>query len=153
MPVTKSTRSEQVYRALNPLGDPFQYDSSRDNELDLIGLILWATEGDKTQISLANGNANIIKKYLEFLRIVCNLKEEKISCVIHCHDTLSYNQCLDYWSALTQIPHARFKKPFVKRDTGGTRKYPYGICRIVANNIKLVQIFMKRLEQLGLERV
>jgi hypothetical protein len=85
-----SRQSERVYKAHNPHGDPFYYDPSRDVQLDIIGLLLWATEGDKTQLSLANGNPALIKKYLEFLRIVCRLREDKIKAVIHCHDSLPY---------------------------------------------------------------
>src|SRR3989344_550825 len=137
MQLLKLTRSEQTYRALNPLGDPFRYEPDVDRNLEIIGLVLWATEGDRTQISLANGNQNIILKYLKFLRLICNFNEKKIKCVIHCHDTLSYEECIRYWSKLTGISRNKFRKPFIKKDKGGTRKYPYGICRIVASNIKL----------------
>jgi hypothetical protein len=145
-----SKQSERVYRALNPKGDPFNYDPGRDQQLDIIGLLLWATEGDKTQLSLANGNPAIIRKYLEFLRIVCRFEEGKIKAVIHCHDTLSYNQCLKYWSKITDISPNRFNKPFIKVDTGGNRKFPFGILRVVAGNIMLVQRFKERLAELGL---
>lgn len=147
-----SKQSERVYKALNPKGDPFHYDPKRDQQLNLIGLLLWATEGDKTQLSLANGNPAIIKKYVEFLRKICRFDEKRIKAVIHCHDTLPYNTCLRFWSRITNIPIARFNRPFVKQDKGGTRKYPYGILRIVANNTKLIQCFKERLAELGLPR-
>ena len=83
------TRSLTVYHQRNPNGDPFKYTPEVDPALNMIGLILWATEGDKTQLSLANGNPSVICKYLEFLLKICNLKEDKIRAVIHCHDTLS----------------------------------------------------------------
>ncbi len=146
------TRSITVYAQLNPQGDPFSYKPEVDRTLEIIGLVLWATEGDKTQISLANGNVAIIKKYLEFLRVICHFKEEKIKAVIHCHDSLSYDKCLSHWSKLTSIPPERFNKPFIKHDHGGTRKYPYGILRIVGYNVKLIQLFKERLKDLGLER-
>lgn len=146
------TRSSTVYNQLNPQGNPFSYKPENDQILDIIGLVLWATEGDKTQISLANGNIAIIKKYLEFLRVICNFKEERIKAVIHCHDSLPYDKCLYYWSKLTNIPIERFNKPFIKHDKGGTRKFPYGILRIVGYNVKLVQLFKERLKDLGLER-
>lgn len=146
------TQSEIVYKALNPTGDPFNYNLKGRKQLEIIGLILWATEGDKSQLSLSNGNPTIISRYLEFLRKVCNLKEERIKAVIHCHDTLSYKVCLKYWSKVTNIPPSRFTKPYIKTDHGGERKYPYGIVRIVANNIKLVRIFNERLRDLGLSK-
>ena len=146
------TQSEIVYRSLNPFGDPFCYNPKGYKRLETIGLVLWATEGDKTQLSLSNGNPDIIKKYLEFLRKVCNFKEEKIRAVIHCHDTLPYKDCAGYWSKTTSIPLSRFRKPYVKKDLGGRRKYPYGILRIVASNIKLIRIFNERLRGLGLSK-
>ncbi len=145
-----SQQSKRVYLSLNPKGDPFDYDSSRDPQLELIGLLLWATEGDKTQLSLANGNAAIIQKYLSFLRIICRFQEERIKAVVHCHDTLSYSKCLGYWAKITKIPPTRFNKPFIKKDHGGTRNYPYGILRVVATNIKLVHHFKERLAGIGL---
>ncbi|MDP3997564.1 MAG: hypothetical protein Q8P73_03630 [bacterium] len=145
-----SAQSERVYNALHPNGDPFNYKPSKNRELEIMGLLLWATEGDKTQLSLANGNASIIQKYLEFLRNVCRLKESLIRAVIHCHDSTSYSECLKYWSQVTHIPPSRFKKPFIKPDKGGNRNYPYGIVRVVACNQKLQLLFKERLTNLGL---
>lgn len=146
------TRSNSVYHTLNPEGDPFRYTPEKDPLLEVIGLVLWITEGDKTQLSLSNGNPTIIQQYLNFLRIVCNLNEKKIKAVIHCHDTLPYTRCIQYWSELTNIPHSRFNKPYIKRDSGGTRKYPYGILRIAVSNVRLQQLFKDRLLTLGLVR-
>lgn len=99
---TLSKQSLQVYNALNPNGDPFTYDPANNRELEIIGLLLWATEGDKTQLSLANGNPFIIAKYLNFLRNVCHLEETKIKAVIHYHDTTPYAECLKYWVKITK---------------------------------------------------
>ncbi|MDP3729421.1 MAG: hypothetical protein Q8R26_01530 [bacterium] len=152
MPKKSLTRGETVYKLRNPSGDPFNYRPHINTELEIIGLILWVTEGDKTQLSLSNGNPNIIKKYLEFLRKICDFKEEKIKAVIHCHDTLPYKSCIRYWSQITGISPSRFKKPYIKKDKGGKRKYPYGILRITASNTKLVRIFNERLKDLSLSR-
>ena len=146
------TRSDSIYKFRNPNGNPFHYNPKNNQELELIGLTLWATEGDRTQLSLSNGNLTIIKKYLEFIRKVCNFHEEKIKAVIHCHDTLPYKDCVKYWSRITEIPASRFTKPYIKKDHGGTRKYPYGIIRIAASNIKLVRIFNERLKELGFSK-
>lgn len=145
-----SAQSKRTYRALNPDGDPFSYDPSRGRELEIIGLLLWVTEGDKTQLSLANGNPSIIKKYLEFLRIICRLNENRITAVIHCHESTKYSVCLKYWSGVTGLPPQRFRKPFLKPDKGGNRNYPYGIVRIVAQNRKLQLLFNERLTEFGL---
>jgi len=146
------TRSETIYKLRNPSGDPFDYKPNKNKILAIIGLLLWITEGDKTQLSLSNGNPSIIKRYLDFLRNICNLNEKKIKAVIHCHDTLPYKKCLSYWSNLTNIPKHRFTKPHIKKDRGGNRKYPNGIIRIAASNNKLVRIFNERLKELNLYR-
>ncbi len=147
-----ATRSETVYRIRNGGKDPFRYTPDVDLTLEIIGLLLWVTEGDRSQLSLSNGNPSIIRKYLEFLRRICNFDEQRIKAVIHCHDSVPYGECLDYWSGLTGIPPERFTKPFLKSDHGGKRRYPFGIARIVANNIKLIQLFKERLQALGLDR-
>ena len=147
-----SSRSKTVYTIRNPDGDPFCYSPETDPTLEIIGLVLWITEGDKTQCSLANGNVSVIKKYLEFLRRICLFEEKRIKAVIHCHDTMPYNECLTYWSKNTGIPAERFNKPYLKKDKGGSRTYPYGICRIVGTNIRLIKIFKDRLKALGLVR-
>jgi len=149
---SKEKQRERIYKILNPGGDPFRYSSKFNPQLELIGLILWATEGDKTQVSLANGNPSVIQMYLKFLRTICNLREDKIKVVIHCHDTLPYKSCLSFWSKITGIEPNRFRKPYIKRDKGGKRKYPYGICRIVASNIKLVALLKRRLNEIGMSR-
>jgi len=147
-----SVKNEALYKFLNPEGDPFRYNPKTDKDLEIIGLVLWLSEGDRTQLSLANGNPNIIRKYLRFLREICNFKEEKIRAVIHCHDTLSYKSCIRYWSKVTKIPFSRFRKPFIKKDKGGKRNYPYGILRIVAQNVKLINIFNERLKEMDLSK-
>ena len=147
-----SVRSASVYRARNPDGDPFNYRPQGRRELEIIGLVLWATEGDRTQLSLSNGNPMIIRKYLDFLRHVCHVHESKIKAVIHYHDTLPYYKCVSYWSKITSIEPKRFTKPYSKHDQGSTRKYPHGIVRIAASNIKLVAIFNERLRELGLSK-
>ena len=152
MPRKSLTRSISVYKIRNPGGDPFDYKPRSDPKLELIGLVLWATEGDKTQVSLSNGNPTIIKKYLEFLRKICHFNENKIKAVIHCHDTLPYKKCFKYWSKLTRIPTRHFTKPYIKKDHGGIRKYPYGIIRIAVSNIRLVRIFNERLRKMGLSK-
>lgn len=149
-PIFPSKQSERIYKALNPKGDPFDYNPKREKQLEIVGLVLWATEGDKSQLSLANGNPAIISKYLKFLRVICRFEEKRIKAVIHCHDTLSYKECLGYWSKITKIPPSRFNKPYIKKDKGGTQKYPYGILRVVAMNMKLVHHFKERLVELGL---
>jgi hypothetical protein len=149
---SKEKQRERIYKLLNPNGDPFAYSPKANPELELIGLILWATEGDKTQISLANGNPRVIQMYLKFLRKICRLREDKIKVVIHCHDTLPYKSCLTFWSNITGIEPDRFRKPYIKRDKGGERKYPYGICRIVASNTKLVALLKQRLTEIGMPR-
>ncbi|MBI2676653.1 MAG: hypothetical protein HYX21_01690 [Candidatus Yanofskybacteria bacterium] len=146
------TRSASIYKYKNPSGDPFDYKPEISRELEIVGLLLWVTEGDRTQLSLANGNPTIILRYLDFLRKICGLKEEKIKAVVHCHDTLPYKKCLGYWSEITNIPKTRFTKPYIKPDKGGHRKYPYGILRIAAMNIKLIRIFNERLRELGLSK-
>ncbi len=146
------SQSETIYRVLNPNGDPFRYRPNNLKELEIIGLVLWVTEGDRTQLSLSNGSPSIIATYLDFLRRVCHLKEEKIKAVIHCHDTIPYDQCISFWSKITKISYDRFTKPHIKKDHGGKRKYPYGILRIAATNIKLVRIFNERLKELNLSR-
>ncbi len=149
---SKEKQSDRIYKLLNPNGDPFAYSLKTNPELELIGLILWATEGDKTQVSLANGNPYVIQTYLKFLRIICNLREDKIKAVIHCHDTLPYKSCLMFWSKITEIEPARFRKPYIKHDKGGQRKYPFSICRIVASNTKLVALLKQRLTEIGMPR-
>ena len=56
------------------------------------------------------------------------------------------------WSEVTGITTERFTKPYIKRDRGGQRNYPYGILRVVACNIELVRIFNERLKELGIPR-
>jgi hypothetical protein len=55
------TRSETIYKLRNPAGDPFDYNPNKNKILEIVGLLLWVTEGDKTQLSLSNGNPSIIK--------------------------------------------------------------------------------------------
>ncbi|PIR88254.1 MAG: hypothetical protein COU10_00180 [Candidatus Harrisonbacteria bacterium CG10_big_fil_rev_8_21_14_0_10_45_28] len=65
---------------------------------------------------------------------------------------MPYKSCLAYWSKITGIPVSRFTKPYIKVDKGGNRKYPYGIVRIAASNMKLLAVFNERLRDFGLSK-
>lgn len=139
--------SDAIYIKNNPDGDPFNITSINSNkkvELLALGIGLFLGEGCKTshdKVSFSNSNSIIIKIFLNFLRKICCVRENKIKAELNIFNDRSYEDCLNYWIKVTQIPSDRFYKPQIRESKGGTykNKSKYGTINVTVNNTKLLK--------------
>ena len=95
----------------------------RKNELWLAGLMLYWAEGTKSQdIGFSNSDPNIIRLAMKWFRDVCRIPEEKFRVCLHRHSGQDETAMRIFWSEVTQLPLAQFRKSYVKQEGSGHRK-------------------------------
>ena len=90
--------------------------------------LYWA-EGNKKDFELINSSPELIKIFVEGLRELLKLPNDRIKSSIRIYDSLDKNVCLRFWSELLGIP----KEDFGRMDVlpGNKKgKLKYGMCRI-----------------------
>ncbi|MDD2680052.1 MAG: hypothetical protein PHO03_04575 [Candidatus Omnitrophica bacterium] len=139
--------SESVYVKQNPSGNPFNIKTQlteRDRELFISGLMLYWAEGsrrNKHVIQLANLDHRMLSLFIEFLRKICGVKEEKLTLNIQLYRKFNRETTKNYWSRALGIPK-RFIAVNIHSDIRSKFKNQwskYGIVRIEVRNVKLKQ--------------
>lgn len=99
---------------------------SRDLSI-AIAMLYWS-EGTKKKCEFINSDGMMIKSYLNILRKILNVPEERIKPTLRIFSKMNRKQCLNYWSRITKIPKSKF---IIRLNDGGTRgRTKYGMCRI-----------------------
>lgn len=87
------------------------------NELKLLGIMAYWTEGSKTEdglVQFTNSDSAFIKFILRWLRDVCKVREEKLRIHLRVHPDVDKRTVENYWSRITGIPLAQFHKTTAK---------------------------------------
>ena len=85
--IDRRSRSEALYRRLNPFGDPFQIKNNltqKDLFLKGLGLGIYWGEGNKVSpyvISVTNTDPFMLQSFILFLKVICSVKSEKIGLI------------------------------------------------------------------------
>lgn len=144
--ISRRSSSEATYQQKNPKGDPFKLvpiNTLEKTELLVLGIGLFLGEGnkrDRFHVRFTNSDSKIIKVFLSFIRKICCVQEQKIQAFINIFDDRAYEECLNYWVKITEIPPIRFYKPTIRPRKIGTykNKSKYGTITIVVSNTKLL---------------
>ena len=113
--------------------------SNRD--LWLLGLGIYIGEGSKSIEStrIVNSDPAIIRISIKWFKEVCGLDNSNIILSLNIYPDIDEREAISYWSEVTGIPHANFRKTQVdvrkSKTTKLRRKLPYGTLqiRIVSN--------------------
>lgn len=139
--------SEGVYVKQNPSGDPFNIRTQlteKDKELLVVGLMLYWAEGsrrNKHVVQLANLDNRMLLLFLEFLRRICEVKEEKLTLNVQLYREFDKEMTRNYWSKELGIPKHLIAVN-IHTDIRSKIKNQwsrYGIARIEVRNVKLKQ--------------
>jgi len=133
---------------------PFQLKKSisgYDNELKISGVMLYWGEGAKTggTIKFVNSDPKMIKLFLNFLRKICGIHEERLKALIHMYPDHNENGLKEFWSHLTNIPLERFYKSHIHKGRAGTykNKSQYGTIAINYSDKKLLDTLLLWMKQ------
>jgi len=142
--IPRRSWSESAYVKQNPSGDPFKIKknlTNREKELLIASLMLYLSEGGRKRdaIQLGNLNPKVIKIFLDFLRKVCQIKEDKVKIYVRLHKKFDKNKARIYWSEILKMP---VKQVLVythndPRSKANKQRSEYGIATLQFNNVKL----------------
>lgn len=150
-------RSQALYLKHNPDGDPFNVKSKfTRSELVLlgIGLGLWWGEGSKKHhgtIRLGNSDPKLIKKFCEFLEVICGVKKGKIRFGLQVFSDMKPGEAKKYWIGFLGVNESQFHPKVVITKARGKGSYrektKFGVLTLHCANIKLREIFDKMMRE------
>lgn len=144
--ICKRTISEAIYQKNNPKGNPFSFHLPKTpNKMFLFGLglgLFWG-EGSKRNlhaVRLANSDPALVKKFVDFLLIIYNIKKAKLKFQLLIYDDLNVDEVITFWTKYLSVQSTQFFKTTVlKRRGNGTylKKMQYGVIMLHFGNMKL----------------
>jgi hypothetical protein len=152
--ISRRSRSESIYIMHNPLGDPFaqtQIDSLEKAELLGYGLGLYWGEGNKKNkysLRLGNTDPNLIKKYIEFLEKIFNVKKDNLRYGLQIFTDISEERAVEHWCKLLNADRKQFYKTTItpSKSVGTYRqKSEFGVLTVYYHNKKLRDIIVQML--------
>lgn len=100
-----------------------------DKEKILFLSALYWAEGSKKDFGLSNTDPNLIKVFVEGLRGVFGITDDRLRVSVRIYEDLDRERCLSFWSDVVGIPKEKFINVNV---VAGKKKgkLPYGMCRV-----------------------
>lgn len=159
--IERRSRSEAIYARSNPEGDPFTIKTQLTRrEMFLLGLgigIYWGegTKVSKHSVRVANTDPDMLKSFIQFLKIICGVDHKKIRYSLVIFNDMNADIAVQYWARELGISGVSFGK-IVSIPTQGKgtykRKSKYGVCTVTVSNIKLKSWIMDQIQQRAMPR-
>lgn len=125
--------------------------SQNEEELKIAGIMLYWGEGAKSgsTVKFTNSDPFMIQVFLNFLRKICGIHEERLKAILHLYPDQNKFSLLKYWSKTTKIPLERFYKTNIHKGKIGTykTKSSYGTICINYSDKRLLQSILTWIEQ------
>jgi hypothetical protein len=103
-------------------------DISKREKILFISALYWA-EGNKKDFMLTNTDPNLIRVFVDGLREIFNIKNERLKVSIRIYEDMNKEKCLDFWSKVVNLPKEQFQRISVL--TGKKKgKLEFGMCRV-----------------------
>lgn len=153
--IKRRSISDALYIKNNPLGDPFKIKKflNKDEKfLFGLGLGIYWGEGNKVtpnSIRVANTDLNMIKSFINFLKVICQINENKLHFSLVCFNDSDILKVKKFWSESLRINEDRFGKVVQIAPQGKgnyRRKSEYGVCTVSFHNTKLKTWIMKQIK-------
>lgn len=101
---------------------------SRKEKMLFLAALYWA-EGNKKDFSLSNTDPYLIKVFVECMRDIFDIPENKFRVSVRIYEDLDKETCLSFWSKVTDIPKEKFVNVNVLQGKK-IGKLQYGMCRV-----------------------
>ncbi len=140
-------RTSAQTNKINFLKSPLSYRkkeklSLSEKSLHLAGLMLYWAEGAKTghTVDFANSNAIMNKIFLEMLRNIYQVNEQRLRILLYCYSNQNPESLLHYWSEFLKIPMEQCTKPYIRHDfdANKSQKMPHGLVHIRYADLRLL---------------
>lgn len=120
--------------------------TTKQEKLKIAGIMLYWAEGAKLNlnnrnytIDFANSNTEMVKLFVNFLRTICGIDENRLRLHLYCYGDQDIERLKRYWSRITKISKNKFIKPYVRNDFKKEKsgKMKYGLIHIRYSDKKL----------------
>lgn len=156
--IPRRSRSDATYIKSNPNGDPFKIKfvlSPDEQHLKGLGLGIYWGEGNKKNIHsvrVGNTDPGLILTFVKFLKVICQVDEDKIVYGLQLFSDIDEQKALDYWMLKLKVPRSRIM-PTVNRIISGKigsykSKNLFGVITVYVNNVKLRNWMVDQLKML-----
>ncbi len=94
----------------------------RQEKLRIAGAMIYWGEGTKfgNSVVLSNSDPGIVKLFLQFLREICGIAENRLRIVLHYYPDQKEEELIRYWMKITKIPRSQFSKSFQHQKLSGS---------------------------------
>lgn len=101
---------------------------SKKEKLLFISALYWA-EGNKKDFMLSNTDPNLIKVFINGLREVFGIGNERLKVSIRIYEDMDKEKCLNFWATVVNLPKDNFQNVYI---LNGKKqgKLEFGMCRI-----------------------
>ncbi|MBI3534069.1 MAG: hypothetical protein HY072_01080 [Deltaproteobacteria bacterium] len=109
-----------------------------ERDIWLLGLGLYIGEGTKAfeNIRIINSDPAVIKLAVKWFKKICGLADENITVTLHIYPDNNLEECINFWSEVTQLPRRNFRKTQIDVRQNKSKikrnKLPYGTAHIAA---------------------
>ncbi|MCK4539960.1 helix-turn-helix domain-containing protein [Candidatus Parcubacteria bacterium] len=127
--------------------------SEEEKKLKVAGVMLYWGEGSKWSgekiIDFANSDIEMIKVFLNFLRIICSVKEKKLRVYLYCYANQNPQFLMKHWSKITNISIKQFTKPYIRKDYDKNKigKMKYGLIHVRYADKKLLNLIRSLIKE------
>lgn len=80
---------------------------SNKEKMIFLSALYWG-EGNKTDFNLMNTDPDLIRVFIQGLKKVFNISQDRLRISIRIYEDLGRNKCLKFWSKITGIPVEKF---------------------------------------------
>jgi transposase-like protein len=101
--------------------------------LFIAGIAIYWGEGGKTirgSVSVSNSDPLLIRTYVSFLKLICNVPPKKIKAHLLLYPDLDVAECHRIWTKNTGLRASNFTKPVIIQGRHKTRRLAYVVCNI-----------------------
>ena len=116
--------------------------SQREKALKLAGVMLYWAEGAKggNAVKFVNSDPAMIKLFLNFLREVCGIYDDRLKLLIHLYPDHNNASLKKFWSGVTGVPESNFYQSYLHVGKKGTYKNKslYGTLAVNYSDKKLL---------------
>lgn len=122
------------------------------------GIMLYWAEGGKgrNSINFSNSDADMISIFLKFLRKYFNINENKLTFNLqyYTNNGISEENVNEFWKNKLNLKDFQKRKDYIdyrpiKNMGRKVGKCPYGICRIVYNDVKIIQMIYGAIKEMA----
>ncbi len=126
--------------------------TEEEDRLKVAGVMLYWAEGYKRGkgggLDFANSDANMIKVFLNFLRIIFKVDEKRLRVYLYCYANQEVTALISFWSSTTNIPKEQFSKPYIREDfCENGRKMTNGLIHVRYSDKKLWLEIMRMIDE------